>query len=83
VYATRRGTMTDETAESQEPMSPGKRAIYGVVGLLAVALLVFVAVHVMITPIAPDQKTPLGHFGPPCALCHIVSKGTAITDVGN
>jgi hypothetical protein len=74
--------MSDETAESQEPMPLGKRAMYGSIAALAVALLVFVAVHVMITPIAPEQKTPLGHFGPPCALCHIVSKGTAITDVG-
>jgi hypothetical protein len=34
-------------------------------------------------PVSPDQAKPAGHFGRPCALCHIVTEGTDVIDVGN
>ena len=75
--------MTDEPTDSAQPTPLWKRVLAWAGGIAAVALLVVVAVHVMITPVSPDQQTPAGHFGSPCAACHIVSGGTDVIDVGN
>lgn len=75
--------MIGEPTDSKQPIPLWKRAILWVAGLLAVALLVFVAVHVMIQPVSPDQETPAGHFGRPCVLCHIVTEGTDVVNPGN
>lgn len=75
--------MTEEPIDSNQPLPLWKRAMFVVVGLLAVVGLAFVAVHVMILPVSPDQEKPAGHFGRPCVACHIVTEGTDVIDVGN
>lgn len=46
-----------------------------------VALLVVLAVHVMISPITPDQPAPTGHFGEPCWSCHFIAEGVDVISV--
>jgi len=75
--------MTGEPTVPTDVTPLWKRVLAWSGGTLAVALLVLVAVHVMIPPVSPAQQTPAGHYGSPCALCHIVSEATDVIDVGN
>lgn len=55
-----------------------------VIALAAVvvgAALLLGLLRVFIRPIPPDQVAPAGHFGGPCALCHLVSESAEPADV--
>lgn len=75
--------MTEEPADTTPAPTPLKRLLHWVFGGLAVAVLALLAVHVMIQPVSPAQGAPAGHFGGPCLLCHIVTEGTDVIDLGN
>ncbi len=71
---------------SENPTPAPKRSLAARVGLwlvaaLVIALLLVLAVHVMISPVAPSQPAPAGHFGEPCAGCHFVSEGVDVVPV--
>jgi hypothetical protein len=41
-------------------------------GLIVAVAMGLLLLHIFIRPIPPDQQAPEGHFGDPCALCHLV-----------
>lgn len=57
-----------------------KRALVAAAVALAAILLLWAAVHVMISQVNPAQEAPKGHFGGPCWACHIVSTRAAIVE---
>ena len=59
-------------------MSRGLRLLLIAVGAIA---LVLVVVHVLISPVNPNQKIPENHPAAPCWTCHIVSASADLVDV--
>ena len=59
-------------------MSRGLRSLLIAVGAIA---LVLVVVHVLISPVNPDQKVPKQHPSAACWACHIVSSSAELVDV--
>ena len=59
----------------EAPQKTSPLATLGLAVILAAILLVAVygLAHASIRPVHPEQKTPKGHFGTNCGLCHSVS----------
>ena len=69
--------MGAETQASEARGPLWKQALLWLLGIVLVGLLVIVAVHVMIPPVASSDKAPAGHFKGSCVFCHIVTGGNS------
>lgn len=65
----------------QGPRSRARRILSWVVGVVLALVILMLLMRVFIRPIPPTQPTPPGHFGEPCALCHLVVDDAAPVDV--
>jgi hypothetical protein len=57
-----------------------KRAVAWVAGIVAVLLLLWAAVHIVISPVNPEQEPPSGHFDSSCWACHFVMGSVEVTE---
>lgn len=58
------------------------RRIFGwIAGTIIALVLLLAVIRVFVATIPPDQEAPDGHFGKPCALCHLVSENAKPVEV--
>jgi hypothetical protein len=70
-----------EDEDSEESPAPLKTRIVGLVIAAAVlAVLVLGYMHVTLSPVAPGQAPPAGHYPGPCWACHMVSESAVPAD---
>ena len=55
-------------------------AVWVGVAVLVIALA-WGAVHVLISPVNPEQAAPSAHYGEPCWVCHFVTASVPVRDL--
>jgi hypothetical protein len=64
---------SEDAIDDQAPASLRSRVVGLLITAAVLAVLVVGYMHVALTPVAPGQLAPKGHYGGPCWACHMVS----------
>jgi hypothetical protein len=70
----------DPIEGDEAPASMKARILGLVITAIVLAVLILGYLHVALTPVAPGQVAPQGHYPGPCWVCHMVSGSAGSAD---
>ncbi len=65
-------------ARSREELGVKRVLMWGA-GIVIALLLLWAVLHIVISPVNPEQEPPSGHFDSACWACHFVMSSANLT----